>query len=148
MVSASAISRFATATYFGLAGISRPPLDANGHIGVDSPEATVALADYHAQTQRILRQALVIAARDDAHRNEHRDHQKQQSDTKRRTREQRPDGRDQHAATDHQEWHERYSPQHRWPRAALKDGILERIHGSSLRINSSKSACQRSPSRS
>ena len=43
---------------------------------------------------------------------------------------QRPDGRDQHAASDHQRGHERHAPEHRGAGAALEYGILERIHGS------------------
>src|SRR5471032_2276553 len=92
MVSASATSRFAMPPYFRLAGMSRPPLEPDRQICVAAPEATVALADHQTQTQCVLRQALVVAARDDAHCNEHRNYQEQQSDAKRRTREQRPDG--------------------------------------------------------
>src|SRR5471032_2571347 len=123
MVSASATSRFATLPYFRSADMSRPPLEADRQIGVGPPEAAITLTDRQTQAQCVLRQALVVTAGDDAHRNERWKHQKQQPDAKRWTCEQRPDGRNQHAAADHQKWHERYAPQHRWSRAALEDGI-------------------------
>src|SRR5471032_2531033 len=127
---ASTTSRFATATSFGSACISCPPLQAHRHIGMRTPEPAVALSQADAQTQGQLREPLVVVARDHPHRDEYRNHQQENAHADRRTRQQRPDGRDQHAASDHQRGHERHAPKHRGAGAALEYGILERIHGS------------------
>jgi hypothetical protein len=90
-----------------------------------APEATVALAEDQTQAQCVLRETLIIAAGDDAHRNEHWKYQEQQSDAKRRTREQRPDGWNEHAAANDEEWHKWYAPEHRGSGTSLEDGILK-----------------------